>query len=104
MLLAALALAFVAVPLWSDTVDKRLDGFDPWVESIMQEWKVPGLGVAIIIWPNIIAYAIGGAMVLAGLAFLAAAIGARSGQSTQRWDHEQGEVTVVVETDEVKDD
>lgn len=47
-LLAAIALAFVAVPLWSDTVDERLDGFDPWVESIMQEWKVPGLGVAIV--------------------------------------------------------
>ncbi len=46
--LAALAVAFVAAPLWSDTVDERLDGFDPWVESIMQEWKVPGLGVAIV--------------------------------------------------------
>ncbi|MDE2691662.1 MAG: serine hydrolase [Acidobacteriota bacterium] len=48
IVLAALAVTFVAVPLWSDTVDERLDGFDPWVESIMQEWKVPGLGVAIV--------------------------------------------------------
>jgi CubicO group peptidase (beta-lactamase class C family) len=45
-LLAAFALA--AVPLSAQTVDERLDGFDPWVESIMKEWKVPGLGVAIV--------------------------------------------------------
>ncbi len=46
LLLAALALA--AASLSAQTVDERLDGFDPWVESIMQEWKVPGLGVAIV--------------------------------------------------------
>ncbi len=28
--------------------DKALQGFDEWVESVMKEWKVPGLGVAII--------------------------------------------------------
>ena len=42
------AVAFVAGPLWSQTVEERLQGFDEWVESVMTEWKVPGLGVAIV--------------------------------------------------------
>ncbi len=45
---AALAFTFAAVPLSSQTVDERLQGFDQWVESVMAEWKVPGLGVAIV--------------------------------------------------------
>ena len=45
---AALAFTFVAAPLSSQTVDERLQGFDQWVESMMAEWKVPGLGVAIV--------------------------------------------------------
>ncbi len=43
-----LTLTFAAVPLSSQTVDERLHGFDQWVESVMAEWKVPGLGVAIV--------------------------------------------------------
>ena len=46
LLVAALAVA--AGPLSAATVDERLQGFDEWVESIMKEWKVPGLGVAIV--------------------------------------------------------
>ena len=42
------AAAFAAGPLWSQSVEERLQGFDEWVESVMTEWKVPGLGVAIV--------------------------------------------------------
>ncbi|MCY3930626.1 MAG: hypothetical protein OXH70_02795 [Acidobacteria bacterium] len=42
------AVAFAAGPLWSQSVEERLQGFDEWVESVMTEWKVPGLGVAIV--------------------------------------------------------
>ncbi|MDE2978859.1 MAG: serine hydrolase, partial [Acidobacteriota bacterium] len=42
------AVAFAAGPLWSQSVEERLEGFDEWVESVMTEWKVPGLGVAIV--------------------------------------------------------
>ena len=48
LLLAALVLTLAVGPLPAQTVDERLDGFDEWVESIMKEWKVPGLGVAIV--------------------------------------------------------
>ena len=44
----ALTLTFAAVPLSAQTVEDRLQGFDQWVESVMAEWKVPGLGVAIV--------------------------------------------------------
>ena len=43
-----LALTLAVAPLSSQTVDERLHGFDQWVESVMAEWKVPGLGVAIV--------------------------------------------------------
>ena len=44
----AIALTFAVAPLSAQTVDERLQGFDEWVESVMAEWKVPGLGVAIV--------------------------------------------------------
>ena len=44
----ALALTLASTPLSSQTTDDRLQGFDQWVESVMAEWKVPGLGVAIV--------------------------------------------------------
>ena len=44
----ALALTLTTTPLSAQTVDERLHGFDQWVESVMAEWKVPGLGVAIV--------------------------------------------------------
>ena len=47
LLLAALTL-LLTTPLAAQTADPRLDGFDEWVESVMAEWKVPGLGVAIV--------------------------------------------------------
>ena len=47
-LLTALALTLATTPLSAQTPDPRLDGFDQWVESVMAEWKVPGLGVAIV--------------------------------------------------------
>ena len=44
----ALALTLASTPLSSQTTDPRLDGFDQYIESVMAEWKVPGLGVAIV--------------------------------------------------------
>ena len=44
----ALALTLTTTPLSAQTPDPRLQGFDQWVESVMAEWKVPGLGVAIV--------------------------------------------------------
>ena len=48
LLLAVITLTLLTTPLPAQTADSRLDGFDPWVESVMAEWKVPGLGVAIV--------------------------------------------------------
>lgn len=49
---AAIAVAFAVATVSSQTssrtVEERLDGFDQWVESVMTEWKAPGLGVAIV--------------------------------------------------------
>ena len=50
--LFAACLCFLAVSaspsLAAVDAETALDGFDAWVEEVMKEWKVPGLGVAIV--------------------------------------------------------
>jgi CubicO group peptidase (beta-lactamase class C family) len=54
--IAAVALALVAGPLPAATapartdqgVAKRLAGFDAWMEKLVEDWNVPGIGVAVV--------------------------------------------------------
>ena len=61
-----------------------------------------GLGVLIIVFPDIIAYAIGGMFVFVGLMLITSAVFARSpSKGEPGWTAQEEDVTVVVET---KDD